>query len=313
MVHLLVRIPEVLVALALLYSAFFLYEDEEGQVQDSLAGLWLRIEETRQDKSLTARFVLGCAQLSETALTHLFGPKIVSFRFLVSSMLLGAGSIFLSIPKNPELMLGSIPFFVLGALPGIFRTKWAILPGALIVGLWTCGVAFLTVFWLLGYSRFFGFEGSPLIALAIAFASSLLDALAVILSRKFLILSLASRSNVPILLALIFSGLLASILFVPTVTLEQFFEHFSWVGGAIFFVMLTRVAISALAALVFLMMFVVSIHKLLSPVLSRFVYSVQRNELIRQHKLLGAIGFALLLDAGSQSVWAAWLKGIIHP
>jgi hypothetical protein len=66
-----------------------------------------------------------------------------------------------------------------------------------------------------------------------------------------------------------------------------------------------------MAAIFFFLMAAALLYRVLWPLLSRILYALERNQLIRQHKLLGTIGLAPLFDALSNSSWAMWLKSVI--
>ena len=64
-----------------LYSAVFLYEDEQGRIQSILEDLWIRVNDRRQ--ALVARhtlFMREVARLSASGFDRVFGKPLFSLQ-----------------------------------------------------------------------------------------------------------------------------------------------------------------------------------------------------------------------------------------
>ena len=88
--------PEALGGLVLIYAAFFLYENEQGNVQSVLEDLWLRIEEHKEIfLSRHAAFMREVARLTNVGFDRLFGKKLFSWQSFAVSSCYSIGSVCL--------------------------------------------------------------------------------------------------------------------------------------------------------------------------------------------------------------------------
>src|ERR1700683_285820 len=139
-VELVARSLEVVVAIGFLYVAWFLYEGQEGRIHDKLAELWIQFDQSRHDRSSTARFIRACAQLSISALDKLFGSNPFTVRFLISAGCLAIFSLLALLLLEPQPFLNrptttiaALIFLVAGTLPGTYHKAWAVLPGSVLL------------------------------------------------------------------------------------------------------------------------------------------------------------------------------------
>jgi len=59
-----------------LYLAFFLYEDERGQIQNRLEQLWVSIDdEARRARDTNAAFMRGIVRIVSNTFDRVFGPN----------------------------------------------------------------------------------------------------------------------------------------------------------------------------------------------------------------------------------------------
>ena len=72
-----------------------------------------------------------------------------------------------------------------------------------------------------------------------------------------------------------------------------------------------RLIIAAASFTLACVMICALLHRLLWPLISRVLYSLERFQVIRQHGVLGTIAIALLFDAGRHSVVVAWTEGLL--
>ncbi len=75
------RVIALIVGLICIYSALFLYENEQGKVQSTLEDWWLRIDEKQHSwLSRHTTFMREVADLVGRAFDQLFGKRIISFQ-----------------------------------------------------------------------------------------------------------------------------------------------------------------------------------------------------------------------------------------
>jgi hypothetical protein len=73
----------------------FLYEDEEGKIQNRLEEAWVRVDDARAKAlSVSTAFVKEVARLSALLFNALFGLKLFSFRAAAVSICLSTASVF---------------------------------------------------------------------------------------------------------------------------------------------------------------------------------------------------------------------------
>src|SRR5271157_4236867 len=89
------------ISLFLIYLTF-LYEDEEGRIQDRIAEWWIRLDDVRTvSLSRAAAFMQGIAQITTKVMDYVFGTKTFSFRLLGTSFFFSIASL--------QLILGFTP------------------------------------------------------------------------------------------------------------------------------------------------------------------------------------------------------------
>jgi hypothetical protein len=161
--ELLLRTTGLGLGLLLLYIAFFLYENEEGRLQNSLEELWIRVA----DRSDTTSIAVGhlakeAARLTSHALDRIFGRQLLSRRAVGVSFFYGAASIAvypIVLYSGPTIRgaIWLIPmiFLVLGSLPALFgnqlTTRIVFLPTVAFVAFFLC--ATLQVGWLIADNK----------------------------------------------------------------------------------------------------------------------------------------------------------------
>jgi len=89
--------PVMMVSLVLgsfcLYGALFLYETEEGEIQNKLQDWWVRVDDLRKSVSTRqAVFLQSAATATTRAFEAVFGRKLLSSRALAVSSLLSLSS-----------------------------------------------------------------------------------------------------------------------------------------------------------------------------------------------------------------------------
>jgi hypothetical protein len=129
------------ISLSLIYLVF-LYEDEEGRIQDRVTEWWIRIDDARMTSlSWAATFMQGAARIATKAIDYSFGIQAISFRLFGTSFFFSIASLQLLIdfaprPRwewphltTPVLFADSflaILFIALGLVPAFTKSRWII-------------------------------------------------------------------------------------------------------------------------------------------------------------------------------------------
>jgi hypothetical protein len=132
MIIIVLRCLAFLVGTLALYARFFMYEDEEGRWQNRIEKLWVAIDDrARVTGSKTSAFFNSVAAVVTRIFDRMFGPRLLSFRFVgVSSCYSFAGLFLLGLlvliimfaPSNP-FGLNPVPTDLAESLPLL---KWLI-------------------------------------------------------------------------------------------------------------------------------------------------------------------------------------------
>jgi hypothetical protein len=279
--------------LVLIYAAAFLYEDEERRVQDTLALWWIRLHELEGGMLPKASALLAKSnEIVSSFMARLLGPKIVSIHFVAVSMVLsfaagplvfGIGTLVLEITslRNALVALGLV-------LLGAVLTWRALMP--LKTGRAPVRLA-MSLSLLLSLSALFRWDDRPEVRslfVLIAFLSIASDAVVTVLLRK-LLESIGARS--PVIFALIAPpsvyAAVAAMSFMSIFVLGPF----SWV-----LLLVSNLPSLFFVSLVLLMPFVLIVGRPILTLLDRGVYTLQRNNVVQNKKLLWTLA-ALCLSA----------------
>ena len=85
---LLLRTAGTLLGVLSLYVAFFLYENEEGRLQNTLEELWIRVADRSDGGSIAISRLAGeVSRLTSRALDRIFGQQYLSRRAIGVSFL----------------------------------------------------------------------------------------------------------------------------------------------------------------------------------------------------------------------------------
>jgi len=293
----LVRIVVGLAGLLLIFSAGFLYQDEEGKVENRLEVWWEQLRAARV-KALSAHtlFLRSTTQTVSRWLSSLYGSSLISTRALSvnTSIMLASGWGFegasyvyrytSSLESSPLsasiytlLFLGCAVLAALLVAVALVRLQFR---DRTLVAL---AIVALVISWS-------GFVG-PLVLLAIP-----VDLVAVTIMR-LLIRSAASQDSPLILFflfagATVFPGTVVGALIAQTYAPDEeyYIVYFMWA-------MVVAPSLVPSASLL-LLQITLLFHKLLWPFILRPLYSVKRHRLLFEHrKALIAIGAYLTLSA----------------
>ena len=134
-----------LFGLVVLFAAIFLYEDEEKRIQNKLEEWWVALSDKGiKSRSLAAVFMQETAKLTGRGFDRLLGDRLISLRFIVSSICFSIASLFLFgfvaltfrlVPHPPPstsarvALLWLVVFAAFGVVPAVTKNK-------LVLGLW---------------------------------------------------------------------------------------------------------------------------------------------------------------------------------
>jgi hypothetical protein len=333
--HIFLRLAAFAAALALLYIAFFLYEDEEGGLKNRLEELWVKIDDL-QKKSLSrnAAFLSGASRIAIIVLNRIFGERSVSLQSVRSCIIFSFAStafafalvfafvlLFIAwhagdVTVFSRLVLAGLLFATIGAMPAFTQNKLVHFASYIAAG-------------LLAITPFFFLPriGVPYVEVSLVLSGSIAADIAFIrflrwLLRKVVVATKAAVMCVGLLLSLAVAMLLNLpfyyLLYFESVKLfvlagyvkahPEFLQRPlspEAVQTFLFFIRLIEFSIvfstntldAACALLVFVLMFFTLMHRLLWPILERPIYAAQRWNLVSNSTVLAALGFAALVFA----------------
>jgi len=324
--QLIIKPAEIIFGIALLYFRFCLYETEEGHLQNSLIGLWIRIS----DKSDSARkrferLLEQSARLSERFFDALLGPRLFSLRALsISGCLL-----YLSLRVSYALfgpyydsyqrrdirdfnfesgvLITLLIFLVIPLAPVIIRKRWApLIPITVFVGV---HLGFLIAFFI---------NNEPLGAFAPFWVILIVDFLWLLYIRRGTLWAIRNGGIWRHILMLI-GGAAATVLFFVTfpgerhhkglISREWLLNHVPSVTPQILLLSDARFFIAAVSLVQLVVITLGFLNWIVWPILSRVVYAAERNQFFRERKLFATFGFALLIHAASGG---GWIKKILE-
>lgn len=315
-VNLVLRGAGVAAALLLIYMAFFLYEDEQQNMQDHLEALWIGVK--RGAGSTTAGLLREVARLANRGLERVFGPRILSIQFLAVSFCFACSSACLlfptllglggreSYPLNAKDAVWFLLLALVGLLPAIFQKKWAVWTALMPLVLAIIGIVVLVIF-----GPHHNWDWGDVFILGGPFFSVSALALLITINR----IGLKRQEHFPSLFKALILGVLNAAFVVALILPLRFWadNNFAdpYVRGpvtAIAYYLLAFMAFSNLfpalvVALIFLLTVAVLAHPLYWPLIARLVYAIARHELVRKPKLLGSLGFGLLLFSVNYPPW----------
>ena len=295
------------------YTAFFMYEDEQGKWQNRVENLWVVIHDrARESGSKSAALFASVAAIVTKAFETLFGRNILSARFVGTSIScsFAVGFLLLSLtlplarslglyadqpsPKDLiafrdveiVLIIAGLIFSFFAILPTLWRSRWAVA-----LTLSPVVLMLLGVFHALTPKRLAFFVGLAL--------SLLSDVLLLVLAR-FTVRWVSANGSVwrTASALLIQFSIVFFLILVPSGIPEAFPEFRQSVilmalvdmGGLNIF---TALASSAF----FLLLLSLLLHRGLWPVLARILYPLARFQVIRNPKITFFVGSGCLLFA----------------
>jgi hypothetical protein len=98
LLQIVVRLLALIIGIACVYVALFLYEDEQGKVQSVLEEFWIRISDFRKVAvSRTALFMRELADFTDSTFERFFGRKLLSLKSMAVSACFSSASVCLMI------------------------------------------------------------------------------------------------------------------------------------------------------------------------------------------------------------------------
>jgi hypothetical protein len=326
----------------LISVGIFLYEDEEGKIQNRLEDLWLKVDDF-QHLALSKHVALMrmIAGLMNTGFNWVFGKKLVSVESVAVSYCYSLASIDLVLVLvvlrwNPtqfsyRVLFSAISYLMFGTAFAYFRdSKWgrAICFGSLFVIILKTDLIPLVIMTL---NNDYHLLPIPITIVLTVVFNTILFTLFIIVLRKSLYKISTSESAVKIgLISLL--NLLPTIVVIGLVSLmlrrmlnsplpSDFikqnlltnlsgsltfflvaFGTFAFFGNIIFAI---TAAISVLIAMAMLL------HKIFWPVINRPIYALQKFGIAKRNKLFIACGLILIVASCGKYEWLERVLSIV--
>src|ERR1700739_4012901 len=128
MVWITLRVLAALGGVLALYLAIFMYEDEEGALQDRVDQLWVQIHDRKQrSHQRIVSFLSTAGEALNKGLDRLFGSKLISLQAASISMCYSMAGLYLITFQSDSFVINRhwnvLTFFLLvylGSMPAIF-------------------------------------------------------------------------------------------------------------------------------------------------------------------------------------------------
>ncbi|HTB92164.1 MAG TPA: hypothetical protein VK728_04990 [Candidatus Sulfotelmatobacter sp.] len=316
-----------IVGILILYVAVFLYEDEEGRIQNWLEELWLRVRYGRDVALTTAAAIFSfAAQATSRMFDKVFGPRLFSIRAATISVCFSIASFFLIVPLavflfkvSPELKNESYRNLWMATLWVSFAISRALVEDSKWLRVIWYASFTVTLVTNLGQILFVVFVGmgiSPgvrlvifltgLLALSFVCDLSILGFVRWVVRRASRMTGLFQILGSLILTAFIGIGLVV----VPFKMMMAFSPARSpsnLIGLACLAVIPLNVVDLFFSLAVFFVLGLFTLHRLFWPVLERPLYAIARYGVIKQKALLWALGLVLLAGLGNAKSIFQWL------
>jgi len=313
--------PLNVLGLVLLYSAVFLYEDQEGRIQNRIVQWWVKVDDARiTAHTRVSAFVEAVAGLTARGFDRILGERLVSFRFAGVSLCLSLASFFLvgSIsalrlhrPDAGAAFFECVLFVFLSLMPifddghWIMKVWWLALLTAL-------GKSVGFLLYVLYYVRGAVIAGRALGYVLLALAMSLVSDICYVAITRWMLRRVAANGRFLGIVSMIAANLLILCLLL-VVPIELGFKLFKYWqhGSTVIFFSLFLNAIDLVAGSAALIVGTALLtHRLLWPAMEKPLYALQRYEVVRNKKLLWVVGLTLTFLPTHVSL--DWLKGLLE-
>jgi hypothetical protein len=287
----------------LLYSAVFLYEDQEGRIQNRIVQWWIKVDDARiVSHSRAAAFLQAVARLTVRGFDRVLGERLISFRFagvslclsIVSGLLATViGAIRAHQSVSGPLLL-SAGFVALALLPAFDAGRWVRRFWGLIVI--ATVLRPLVPFLLFLYSRWgVASAGHALGLVALAFGVSFVCDVCYVTLTRWMLRRIAVDSRVHgVVLMIAVNFLLLCVLLVGPIEVgSKLFKYWQHGSEVIFFSFLLNAIDLFAGSAALILGLTLLIHRLLWPLLERPLYALQRYRVMSDKKLLWGVGLSL--------------------
>jgi hypothetical protein len=315
-----------------IYAALFLYESEEGVIQNRLEAWLVRIRAQRQIAiSYSVAIMNAAARRTGDIFKTLFGSRLFSMRSYASSICYGLASlsllgvIFLSSGQPGDSLYFLLAFGIcvlVGFVPNLTSNNKILVAWKCGVVLFIPSVGLYVLLWGRRITDTFHESRSGLVGITVIkpflmfFASFLCDVLFIAFTRWMLKRTESLRNvgyivlllllNVIVALALSFGYLLSDTWLGQRV--EPYLHLPGRLANQLEFVSLLNLFDLFICGVYVLVLSGILLHRLLWPLVERPLYSLARFGVIKNKKLLWTLGTALLIGPGTGIALVKWLS-----
>ena len=317
-----------LTGLLLIYAGRFLTETEEGQLQNRLEELWIRVDDLQSSAmSRQAALLQQVSSLVADGLAKLFGQKLFSVKSVASCLCFSMASMYLSLAvfvkevpllSKPVLLGCSLILLSFGFSQKLRYLSFAVL---------ALGVL-LELFRLRGSLKIYHASLGEVASGAVIYVIGILSVIGLVALTRWSLRLASHLSSTPGLIAIILANMaLSASLLGPLIFVELLPYHISILGPRIgrslisrphgfliFFydISTTNLFTAALALVLVLVLLAALLHRLVWPAISRPVYAVHRYGLIMQHALLTTLGTTCLVLAWPNNPLVKAIEKLFH-
>lgn len=315
------RVAAFVAGLILIYISLFFTKNDDGKVQNWLVELWVRVEQVSAEKSRRTIFLLNTiARRLDELLDKIFGPKLLSLRFVGISITLSIASlnvlaIFHTISVN-ESTITRIAWFVgMASVPAWLAAEAATHPRPTVAVL-GAAIAIVILYW--------GNQADP-ISTRNAFAGTasgvILDCLFVAVSRMIL-RRLKVEERLQRMISVLFINLLLglfllgpSLIYVSS-KIRCFVLGCGWIASHPFYFLAAYIfsiasATNLLGGLCTLSIFFVTavalFHRAVWPIASKLIHVCYERRIVERRMACFSVGAALL---GYAFRWLSWIANL---
>jgi hypothetical protein len=281
----------------------FLYEDQEGKMQNRIVQWWVKIDDARiASHSRVEVFLRAVAGLTARGFDRALGDGLISFRFAGMSLCLSiasfslVGSIGAIHAHNParNMFFEGVCLFVLALVPIVCVERWTL-------RIWWLAVLIVvtksvgSLLYILYRVRGVAFAGRALGYVALAFAVSFVCDICYVAITRWMLRRIAVNSQVLGVISMIAANLfvLSVLVFGPFELGLKLFNYWQNGSAVIMFSLLLNAIDFVAGSAALLVGLALLVHRLLWPVLEKPLYAIQRHEVVRNKKLLWGAGLAL--------------------
>jgi hypothetical protein len=313
------RLIAVPIGLCAYYVAFFMYEDEEGRWQSRIESLWIAVND-RERLTGSKSLVLfdRIAVVVTAAFNRIFGRKLFSLQLLGASTSYSFAAVFLGMFLIVAVLFRDAR--MTSPLPGnLSHTMFIVKVGCFVIGFACLLLAALPSMWpsplsiglsLLPFSLITAgtvkliwrhqANADQLALFVCMIVGVLSDVLALALvrytvrqiSKELTMLRVATAlvTQLAVIGLLVVIPIQASGPLLVRFGSQLHFKALLWIGVLNLFTGLA-------ASTFFIMLFLVLMHRLMWPLLSRMIYPIAGRRVFRNHTLMAGVGTACLLFA----------------